>query len=188
VFLFSGTIESNLRLGDTDLDSERLESAAREVRADDFISRLPGGYDAEVMERGATLSAGQRQLLSIARAVARDPEMLVLDEATSAVDPRTEGLIQSALRRLLRARTSLVIAHRLSTILDVDRIVVLHHGRVREVGTHAELLERRGIYARLWELSCLSGGATRNSGHNGALDGFVVPHVPQVVDTGIRMD
>ena len=157
VFLFSGTIESNLRLGDAALSHEALESAAREVHAHDFIRRLPGGYAAVVRERGATLSAGQRQLLAFARALARDPSVLILDEATSSVDPQTEALIQDALRRLLAGRTSLVIAHRLSTIQDVDRIVVLHHGRVREIGTHSELLARGGIYARLYELQFLGG-------------------------------
>jgi ATP-binding cassette subfamily B multidrug efflux pump len=154
-FLFSGTIAGNLALADPDLPRERLVSAAREVHADRFVERLPGGYDAEVHERGATFSAGERQLLAFARALAGDPRVLVLDEATSSVDTHTEALIQDGLRRLMRGRTSLVIAHRLSTIQDVDRIVVLHHGRVRETGTHAELLARGGIYARLYQLQYL---------------------------------
>ena len=158
VFLFSGTVESNLRLGDGDLGHEELERAAREVHAHEFIERL-GGYSAVVRERGATLSSGQKQLLAFARALARDPRLLILDEATSSVDTMTEGLIQDALRRLMRGRTCLVIAHRLSTIQDVDRIVVLHRGRVREVGTHADLLARKGIYSRLYELQYL--GAAR---------------------------
>src|SRR5439155_25639383 len=140
VFLFSGTVASNLSLGDSGVTREQIERAARDVHADEFIRRLPGGYEAAVVERGATFSAGQRQLLSFARAVARDSGLLVLDEATSAVDTQTEKLIQLALHRLMRDRTCLVIAHRLSTILDVDRIVVLHRGQVRETGTHAELL------------------------------------------------
>jgi ATP-binding cassette subfamily B protein len=122
------------------------------VHADAFIRRLPGGYEAEVKERGATFSMGERQLLSFARCLAFDPRILVLDEATSSVDTETELLIQDALRRLMRGRTSLVIAHRLSTIQDVDRIVVLHKGQVREEGTHQELLARRGIYYRLYQL------------------------------------
>ncbi|MGH3055565.1 MAG: ABC transporter ATP-binding protein, partial [Gaiellaceae bacterium] len=156
-FLFSGTIAGNLRVGNESLPLEAMERVASEVHAHDFIMRLPGGYDAPVHERGATLSAGQRQLLSCARALARGPELLILDEATSSVDPQTERLIQDALHRLLSNRTSLVIAHRLSTIQDVDRIVVLHHGRVRESGRHAELLALGGIYARLHELQFLGG-------------------------------
>jgi ATP-binding cassette, subfamily B, multidrug efflux pump len=160
VFLFSGTVESNLRLGDDTLALEQLERAAREVHAHEFIERLPGGYSAVVRERGATLSAGQRQLLAFARALARSPRLLILDEATSSVDTLTESLIQDALRRLMRGRTCLVIAHRLSTIQDVDRIVVLHRGRVRETGTHAELLAQKGIYSRIYELQYLGGKRT----------------------------
>ncbi len=154
-FLFSGTIESNLALGDPPLTRAAVERAAREVGAHDFIERLPGGYAAEVRERGATLSTGQRQLIAFARTLAREPRLLVLDEATSSVDTGTELLIQAALRRLMEGRTCLVIAHRLSTIQDVHRIVVLHHGRVREVGTHAELLALEGIYSRLYQLQVL---------------------------------
>jgi ATP-binding cassette subfamily B multidrug efflux pump len=159
VFLFSGTVLANLRMGDERLDDEALRQAAREVHAHAFVERLPGGWDAPVRERGATLSAGQKQLLSFARALARDPDLLVLDEATSSVDTHTERLIQEALQRLMRGRTSLVIAHRLSTIQDVDRIVVLHHGRVREVGTHAELLALGGLYTRLYQLQFLGARA-----------------------------
>jgi ATP-binding cassette subfamily B protein len=166
-FLFSGTIAGNLRLGNETLPLEAMERVAGEVHAHEFIQRLPGGYDAPVHERGATLSAGQRQLLSCARALARNPELLVLDEATSSVDPHTERLIQDALHRLLANRTSLVIAHRLSTIQDVDRIVVLHHGRVRESGRHSELLVLGGIYARLYELQFLGGVPTREPAENG---------------------
>jgi ABC-type multidrug transport system fused ATPase/permease subunit len=166
-FLFSGTIAGNLRLGNETLPLEAMERVAGEVHAHEFIQRLPGGYDAPVHERGATLSAGQRQLLSCARALARNPELLVLDEATSSVDPHTERLIQDALHRLLANRTSLVIAHRLSTIQDVDRIVVLHHGRVRESGRHSELLVLGGIYARLYELQFLGGAPTREPAENG---------------------
>ncbi len=161
-FLFSGTIAGNLALADPDLPRAALVGAAREVHADRFIERLPGGYDAEVHERGATFSAGERQLLAFARALAADPRVLVLDEATSSVDTQTEALIQDGLRRLMGGRTSLVIAHRLSTIQDVDRIVVLHHGRVRESGTHAELLARGGIYARLYQLQYLGERSLRD--------------------------
>jgi len=151
VFLFSGTIEENLRLGD-DIPRERLIAAARQVHADRFIERLDGAYDAEVKERGATLSTGEKQLLSFARALAFDPRILVLDEATSSVDTETELLIQDALHHLMEGRTSIVIAHRLSTIQDVDRIVVLHKGVVREMGSHQELLAMNGIYSRLYQL------------------------------------
>ena len=152
VFLFSGTIRDNIRLGESSISDAAVEQAARRAQADGFIQKLPGGYDHPVVERGATLSVGQRQLLSFARALAFDPEILVLDEATSSVDTETESLIQEALHRLLAGRTAIVIAHRLSTVREVDRIYVLHQGRLREQGTHQELLARRGIYYKLYLL------------------------------------
>lgn len=155
VFLFSGTIASNLRFGRENLSDGQIQQAAREVHAEPFIAQLPGAYDAPVRERGATLSVGQRQLLSFARTLARDPDLLILDEATSSVDTHTERLIQDALGRLMRDRTSLVIAHRLSTIQGVDRILVMHHGRIRESGTHAELMASGGLYSRLYQLQFL---------------------------------
>jgi ATP-binding cassette subfamily B multidrug efflux pump len=151
VHLFSGTIASNIRLG-SDIPIERVRAAAEAVHAHRFIETLPQGYDTAVRERGATLSVGQKQLLSFARALAHDPRILVLDEATSSVDTETEGLIQDALRVLLRGRTAIVIAHRLSTIQNVDEILVMHKGRVRERGTHAGLLAQRGLYWRLYQL------------------------------------
>jgi ATP-binding cassette subfamily B protein len=151
VTLFSGDVAYNISLG-RDIGRDRLEAAARAVHADEFISRLPNGYTERVRERGNNFSTGQRQLLSFARALAYDPAILVLDEATSSVDPETESLIQDALDRLLVGRTAILIAHRLSTIERADRIIVLHRGEVREIGTHAELLAQRGIYAKLYQL------------------------------------
>jgi ATP-binding cassette, subfamily B, multidrug efflux pump len=151
VHLLSGTIASNIRLG-SDIPMERVRAAAEAVHAHRFIERLPQGYETEVKERGATLSVGQKQLLSFARALAHDPRVLILDEATSSVDTETEQLIQDALRVLLRGRTAIVIAHRLSTVQNVDEILVLHKGRIRERGTHQELLARRGVYWKLYEL------------------------------------
>ena len=151
-FLFSGTILDNIRLGRRDITPERVEEIARQVNAHDFISRLPGGYNQVIQERGGNLSTGQRQLIAFARALAFDPEILVLDEATSSVDTETEMLIQDALARLMQGRTSLVIAHRLSTIRQADHILVLDQGRVAEEGSHQELLARRGLYNRLYQL------------------------------------
>jgi ATP-binding cassette, subfamily B, multidrug efflux pump len=152
VHLFSGTIADNIRLGDSSLDDAQIERAARAVHADRFIERLPGRYYAPVAERGASLSVGQKQLLSFARALAFDPRVLILDEATSSVDTETELLIRDALETLMAGRTTIAIAHRLSTIQDMDKILVLHKGVVREAGTHQELLAARGIYFKLFEL------------------------------------
>ena len=152
VFLFSGTIEGNIRLGRTDITEERVRWAAQEVHAEGFIRRLKDGYQAEVRERGAGLSVGQKQLISFARALAFDPALLILDEATSSIDTETEQLIQRAIERVMRDRTSIVVAHRLSTIQNADRIIVLHHGEIREQGTHQELLAERGLYWKLYKL------------------------------------
>jgi ATP-binding cassette subfamily B protein len=152
VFLFSGDIENNIRLGDPSVTAERVRAAAREIRADGFIERLPDGYATEVNERGAGLSFGQKQLICFARALAFDPRVLILDEATSSIDVETEQIIGDAVVRLMEGRTSLVIAHRLSTIRSVDKIILLHKGEVREAGTHGELLAARGLYWRLHRL------------------------------------
>lgn len=152
VFLFSGSIENNIRLGKTQISRKRIEWAAKEVHADEFIQKLNDGYESQVRERGAGLSVGEKQLISFARALAFDPTILVLDEATSSIDTETEQLIQQAVMRVMENRTSLVVAHRLSTIQKCDRIIVMHHGELREIGTHNELLSLRGLYWRLYQL------------------------------------
>jgi len=152
VFLFSGGIADNITMGDPALDRERAIAAARTVNLEGFVSRLPEGFDTTVGERGASLSTGQKQLLSFARALCHDPEILILDEATSNVDAETELLIQEGLGRLVKGRTSLVVAHRLSTVRNADRILLLHRGAVREEGTHQELLRQRGLYYKLYLL------------------------------------
>src|SRR6266404_5123313 len=152
IFLFSGSVASNIRLGREDISDERVRWAATEVRADRFIQRLPHLYDSEVRERGAGLSVGQKQLISFARALAFDPALLILDEATSSIDTETEQLIQQAIERVMRNRTSIVVAHRLSTVQSANRIIVLHHGEIREQGTHQELLSQRGLYWKLYKL------------------------------------
>jgi ATP-binding cassette subfamily B protein len=152
VFLFSGDVRANLALGNPSISPKRIEEAARIANVDEFIRRLPGGYGARVRERGSNFSAGQRQLLALARVLVYQPEILVMDEATSSIDSETEALIQDALEKVMRNRTCLLIAHRLSTIRNADRIIVLHHGEVRETGSHAELMEKRGVYHRLYQL------------------------------------
>jgi ATP-binding cassette subfamily B protein len=164
VFMFSGTLRSNIALGDDSLTDEKIAAAARRVGADKVIARRPERLDAPVIERGANFSAGERQLIAFARALARDPEILILDEATASVDPETERAIERGIAELMRGRTSIVIAHRLSTVKRASRIVVVHHGRVAEEGTHDALLARgdAGIYARLYRLQML-GPATVSS-------------------------
>jgi ABC-type multidrug transport system fused ATPase/permease subunit len=151
-FLFGGTVRDNIRFGRPDASDEEVERAARDVGAHDFIMKLPEGYDSEVQERGVSLSVGQRQLISFARALLADPRILILDEATSSIDTQTERLIQEALKRLLEGRTSFVIAHRLSTIREADKVVVMHQGEIVELGTHDELLARRGYYYNLYSM------------------------------------
>jgi ATP-binding cassette subfamily B protein len=158
IFLFSGTVAGNIRLGRTDITEERVKWAAQEVSAEPFINRLRGGYQAEVKERGAGLSVGQKQLISFARSLAFDPAILILDEATSSIDTETEQLIQQAIERVMRNRTSIVVAHRLSTIQRADQIIVLHHGEIREQGTHQELLAQHGLYWKLYKLQYADGG------------------------------
>jgi ATP-binding cassette, subfamily B, multidrug efflux pump len=152
VHLFSGTIAANIRLGERGIEDDAVRRAAQAVHADRFIDRLPDGYESAVAERGATLSVGQKQLLSFARALAFNPRILVLDEATSSVDTETELLIRDALNVLMAGRTTIAIAHRLSTIQDMDKILVLHKGQLRESGRHQDLLAQRGIYYKLYQL------------------------------------
>jgi ATP-binding cassette subfamily B protein len=161
VFLFSSSIASNITLNNDRITRDKLIKAATDVGAHEFIERLPGGYDYLVMERGATLSAGQAQLISFIRALVYDPKILVLDEATSSVDTETEHLIQSAIYKLMQGRTSIVIAHRLSTIQKADKIIVLDHGEIKEVGSHQELLKLDGYYKRLYDLQFSSEGIER---------------------------
>jgi ATP-binding cassette, subfamily B, multidrug efflux pump len=151
-FLFTGTIGGNIRLGTEWIDDKDIEKAAEDVNLVDFIRTLPNGFREEVRERGSTLSTGQKQLISFARALAHDPKILILDEATSSVDTETEFRVRDALSRMVEGRTSVVIAHRLSTIQRADKIIVMHKGQVREIGTHQELLAHRGIYYKLYQL------------------------------------
>lgn len=153
IFLFSEDITSNIRLGNESISDERVREAAQQVNADGFIKKLSSGYETNLHERGGGISVGQKQLISFARALAFDPRVLILDEATSSIDTETEVLIHDAVKRLMAGRTSLVIAHRLSTVQAVDNIIVLHKGELRESGTHQELLRQRGLYWLLNQLS-----------------------------------
>ena len=152
IFLFSDTIDNNLRLGAEDITPNQAVSAAKDVHLDPFVQKMPDGYATEVKEGGSALSVGQKQLVAFARALAFNPDILILDEATSSVDTETERLIQDGLKRLMANRTSIVVAHRLSTIQNADKILVMHRGKIREIGTHTELLQRQGIYYRLYQL------------------------------------
>ncbi len=152
IFLFSGTIEKNINLDNPDISKEQTIAAAKEVHLDRYVQRMPDGYTTELKEGGAGLSVGQKQLVAFARALASDPDILILDEATSSVDTETELLVQDALSRLMANRTSIAIAHRLSTIQNADKIIVMHRGEIQEMGTHNELLQQRGIYYRLYQL------------------------------------
>lgn len=152
VFLFSGDIRSNIRLNNLDVTDEKISKVAQQVNAHKFVERLDGGYGHIVKEGGATLSQGQRQLLAFARALAINPSLLILDEATANIDSETEQWIQKGLEYLLRNRTALVVAHRLSTIKKADKIIVIHHGQIREIGTHQTLLAQKGIYYKLYQL------------------------------------
>ena len=151
VFLFSGTIEENIRLNDTSISDEKVQEVANYVNASHFIERLPQGYKEPVMERGSTLSAGERQLLAFARTLAYNPKILILDEATANIDTETEMLIQDALKKLIKNRTTIAVAHRLSTIQHSDKIIVLTHGTIKEVGNHQQLLDKQGIYHDLYQ-------------------------------------
>ena len=152
VFIFTGDIASNIRLRDDSISDETIRECAQHTNAARFIEKLPEGYKEHVTERGSTFSAGQRQLLSFARTLAYDPKILILDEATANIDTETEQWIQEALEHLMQGRTTIMVAHRLSTIQHADKIIVMHHGRIRESGTHQELLDMDGIYKKLYQL------------------------------------
>ena len=152
VFLFSRSVSDNITLGRPEISQADVEAAARALGADSFIQKLSSGYDTNVRERGAVLSVGQKQLISFCRALVTDPDILILDEATSSIDTETEHIIERSISTLLRGRTSIVIAHRLSTIQRADRIIVLHHGEIAEMGTHQELLKLDALYAKLYKL------------------------------------
>ncbi len=185
-FLFSGTIGGNIRLGTKRIQDADVEQAAEDVNLADFIRALPKGFDEEVRERGSTLSTGQKQLISFARALAHEPKILILDEATSSVDTETEFRVRDALNRMVEGRTSLVIAHRLSTVQRADKIIVMHKGQVREMGTHQQLLAQRGIYFKLYQLQYkdqeLNGGHVERAPSPANADGFKEPEVTASAD------
>jgi ATP-binding cassette subfamily B multidrug efflux pump len=164
VFLFAGSIRDNITLGNNEISDEAIWEAAALVGAQRFIERLPNGLDYPVMERGATLSVGQRQLISFVRALVYKPSVIVLDEATSSVDSETEELIQTAIDKLMEGRTALVIAHRLSTIQKADRIIVLDRGEIKETGNHEELLRQDGYYAQLYRMQYKGADVTEEVG------------------------
>ena len=161
VFLFSDTIQNNISLNNPAITLEQIIATAKDVGAHEFIMRLPGGYQYDVQERGATLSVGQAQLISFIRALVHQPKILVLDEATSSVDTETEHLLQNAIEKMMEGRTAIVIAHRLSTIQNADKIIVLEKGEIMEMGTHQELLKLGGYYKRLYDLQFASAGIVK---------------------------
>jgi ATP-binding cassette subfamily B protein len=161
IFIFSGTVQYNIRLGNQNISEQQVIKAAQDVNADSFIQKLKNGYQHVLNEGGSNLSVGQKQLLSFARALAFNPDILILDEATSSVDTETELLVRDAINTLMQGRTSLIIAHRLSTIQNVDWILVMHKGRVREMGTHQDLIKKQGIYYRLYQLQYEDGLVTQ---------------------------
>ncbi len=181
-FLFTGTVGGNIRLGTEWIEDEHVAKAAEDVNLADFIRTLPGGFEEEVRERGSTLSTGQKQLISFARALAHAPKILVLDEATSSVDTETEFRVRDALARMVEGRTSIIIAHRLSTMQRADKIIVMHKGQVREMGTHQELLAQRGIYYKLYQLQYKDQelGAARAPGNG--LSGLPQPELTTSAD------
>jgi ATP-binding cassette subfamily B multidrug efflux pump len=185
-FLFSGTIGGNIRLGTKRIQDADVEQAAEDVNLADFIRALPKGFDEEVRERGSTLSTGQKQLISFARALAHEPKILILDEATSSVDTETEFRVRDALNRMVEGRTSLIIAHRLSTVQRADKIIVMHKGQVREMGTHQQLLAQRGIYFKLYQLQYkdqeLNVGQVERAPSSANPDGYTEPEVTARAD------